>query len=138
MPLELVGHEREGIEVLVLSGILVFGTEVLALRNEIELLITSAKVQVLLDLTNVSLLDATGLGTIRFARDTLREAGGMLAVFSSNPLQTESLVEAEFASVLEMFPTEQDGINSFFPERAVKQYDILEFAESLTPKPPNA
>jgi len=35
------------------------------------------------------------------------------------------------ATVFEIFTDEQDAVNSFFPDRKLKQFDILSFVQEL-------
>jgi anti-sigma B factor antagonist len=39
-------------------------------------------------------------------------------------------VDTNLEAVFEVFQNEQDAINSFFPDRELKRYDVLEFVES--------
>jgi hypothetical protein len=43
----------------------------------------------------------------------------------------ELLVLTKLEKIVEVFEDEQDAIDSFFPDRSVKHYDILKFVESL-------
>jgi anti-sigma B factor antagonist len=81
-------------------------------------------------------VDTTGLGTLLFALAKLRKAGGNLAIFNVKLSHIELLTEARLEAVFEVFQDEQDAINSFFPNREVKRYDILEFVESKKLKRP--
>lgn len=75
-------------------------------------------------------LDTTGLGTLLFALAELRKAGGNLAIFNVKRAHFELLPTARLETVLELFQDEHEAINSFFPDRAVRHFDILEFVES--------
>jgi anti-sigma B factor antagonist len=37
----------------------------------------------------------------------------------------------KLATVFDLFTDEQDAINSFFPDRAIKTFDILNFVEQM-------
>jgi anti-sigma B factor antagonist len=45
------------------------------------------------------------------------------------------MVLAKVDTVFEVFTDEQDAINSFFPDRAVRHYDILEFVRESEKRP---
>jgi anti-sigma B factor antagonist len=134
MPLGIVLDEQEGIQILTLTGQLTLGQEDLDFRKELERLLASGKTRIVLNLTDLTRLDSTGLGTLLFIREKLRKAGGNLAVFNMHRTHIALLVESKLETSLEMFQTEQDAVNSFFPEREPKRYDILEFVESLKKK----
>jgi anti-sigma B factor antagonist len=65
-----------------------------------------------------------------FALAKLRKAGGKLAILNMKPSQVEVPVEANLETFVEVFQNEPDSIISFFPEREVKHYDVLQFVES--------
>jgi anti-sigma B factor antagonist len=138
MSLKILHTEREGIEILDLIGHLTFGQEDLDFRAELDGLVQAGKTRVALNLSELDKLDTTGLGTLLFALAKLREAGGNLAIFNIKPSHIELLTTAKLETTIEVFQGEQDAINSFFPDREVKHYDILEFVESKIlnrPKP---
>jgi anti-sigma B factor antagonist len=134
MPLEITGREQEGIEILNLNGRLTFGQEDLDFRSELDRLIKAGQVRVALNLGDLRTLDTTGLGTLLFALAKLRKAGGALAVFNIQPAHIELLTATRLESALEVFHGQQDAIDSFFPDRQIRRYDILQFVESLKPK----
>jgi anti-sigma B factor antagonist len=136
LALEITHGEREGILILTLHGPLTFGHADLDLRQELNRLLAGGKIRVVFDLSDVSKLDTTGLGTLVFALDEIRKAGGNLALFNLNPSHIELLVEAQLATTFDVFQTEEDAINSFFADRDVRRYDILEYVETLKTKHP--
>ncbi len=90
-----------------------------------------------MNLDDVREMDTTGLGTLLFALAKLRKAGGDLALVNLKPSHIAILVAARLAMVFEGFQEDQDAINSFFPGREVRRYDILEFARSKQQEPAN-
>jgi anti-sigma B factor antagonist len=131
MSLEITPRSSEGIEILDLNGQLTFGQEDLDFRRELDALVKAGKIRIALNLGDLRKLDTTGLGTLLFALAKLRKAGGNLAIFDVKPAHIELLTEVRLETVFEAFEDEQDAIDSFFPDREVKRYDILEFVESL-------
>jgi anti-sigma B factor antagonist len=130
MSLQTFHRKKEGIEILDLKGCLTFGQEDLDFRNELEGLLQSKKTRVALNLDDLRELDSTGLGTLLFAREQLRKAGGNLSIFNLHQSHLELLVDEQLETAFEIFQMEQDAIDSFFPGRQVKAYDVLEFVES--------
>ena len=130
MSLEITPRGTEGIEILDLNGHLTFGQEDLDFRRELDRLVKAGKIRIALNLSDLRKLDTTGLGTLLFALAKLRKAGGNLAIFNMKSTHIELLTEARLETVLELFQDEQDAIDSFFPDREVKRFDILEFVES--------
>jgi anti-sigma B factor antagonist len=135
MSLEIAQREHEGIEIVDLKGRLTFGQEDLHFRGELDRLVRAGKTRVVLNLNDVSEMDTTGLGTLLFALAKLRKAGGGLALVNLKPSHIAVLVAAKLALVFEVFKEDQDAINSFFPEREVQRYDILEYVRSTQKEP---
>ncbi|MFZ0590062.1 MAG: STAS domain-containing protein [Bryobacteraceae bacterium] len=131
MALVISEHEVEGVEVLDCRGRLALGEEDLQFRNEIGKLVQAGKIRIAMNLGKVSEIDTTGLGTLLFVVIKLRKVGGRLALFNLNPKHLELLVMMKLEAVIEIFKDEQDAIDSFFPDRQVKRFDILKFVESM-------
>jgi anti-anti-sigma factor len=129
--LEIVHAEREGIEILTLHGQLTFGPEDFVFRKELTCLLHAGTTRVVLNFTDLRVLDSTGLGTLLFAAEELRKAGGNLVIFNTNPTYADPPLEAQLQVTMAIFLTEEDAVNSFFPGRAIKGYDILDFVDSL-------
>jgi anti-sigma B factor antagonist len=135
MSLEIIQRGQEGIEIIDLKGRLTFGQEDLHFRIELDRLVRAGRSRVVLNLNDVSEMDTTGLGSLLFALAKLRKAGGNLALVNLKPSHIAVLVAARLATVFEVFKEDQDAINSFFPDREVRRYDILEFAGSKQQEP---
>jgi anti-sigma B factor antagonist len=131
MSLEIVHAEREGVEILTLHGQLTLGPEDLVFRRELTGALHAGTIRVVLNITDLQLLDSTGLGTLLFAAAEVRKAGGNLAIFNTHPAFSDPPEEAQLQTTMPMFSTEQDAVDSFFPGRAIKHYDILDFVDSL-------
>jgi len=130
MTLEIVAREQEGITILDLKGPLRFGEEDLELRDRLSKLCQAGSIRVILNLKEVTHVDTTGLGTLLFALAKLQKAGGRLAIFNLNKSHVDLVLLARMDAVFEVFKDEQDAINSFFPDRKVPRFDILEFVRS--------
>lgn len=130
MLLEITHREREGIAILDLNGSLTLGQEDLEFRNELDRLKKARETRVVLNLSGLQKLDNVGMGTLLFAQANLRDAGGNLAIFIAKPSHVALVTEAHLEAVFEVFHDEQDAINSFFPDRAIERYDVLELVKS--------
>ncbi len=131
MPLEIIRREQQGIEILSLKGQLTFGQEDLDLRRQLESLIETGKINMVFDLTHLSRLDDIGLATVLNAREKLLKAGGAMAIFSAEPLKLDSDLVEQLETAVAVFGTEQEAIDSFFPDEAIKHYDVLELVQSF-------
>ena len=61
----------------------------------------------------------------------LKKRGGAVKLLSLNRRNVELLVMTKLATIFEIFADEQDAINSFFPDRELKQFDLLNFVRQL-------
>lgn len=129
MSLHIEQREREGIVILDLKGPLTLGHADLELRDTLTALHGSSKVNIILNLHEVTDIDSTGLGTLVFGLARLRKAGGRLALLNVNRDHLKLFLLTRLAIAFEFFDDEQDAVNSFFPDRELKHFDVLEFVQ---------
>jgi len=128
MAFEITEREREGIVILGIKGRLTAG-ESTPVREKITQLIAAGKVSVILDLAHIEYIDSTGLGGLVICYTQLRKAGGALKLMQLNRRNVELLALTRLYTVFEVFAEEQDAVNSFFPDRETKRFDILVFVQ---------
>jgi anti-sigma B factor antagonist len=129
MPLDLVQREREGITLLDLDGRLTVGEEASRLRDTLRELAAAGVRNVILNLRGVDYIDSTGLGALVVCFTSMRKQGGKLKLENLNRRNIELLLFTKLTTVFELFNDEQDAVNSFFPDRAIKHFDILSFVK---------
>ena len=129
MSLQVEEREKEGIVILDLKGPLTLGHGDLELRDRLPALHQSGKVNIILNLKEVTDIDSTGLGTLVFGLTRLRKAGGRLALLNVNRTHLKLFLLTRLAIAFEFFDDEQDAVNSFFPDRELKHFDVLEFVQ---------
>src|SRR5689334_21236111 len=129
MSLQIEERENEGMMVLDLNGPLILCHRYLELRDRLPALHQSGKVNIILNLKDVSDIDSTGLGTLVFGLARLRKACGSLAVVNLDRAHLELFLLTKLAIAFEFFDDEQDAVNSFFPDRALKRFDIIKFVQ---------
>jgi anti-sigma B factor antagonist len=129
MSLEIEQKEIEGIVILELRGRLVVGTESTDFRRKITGLVSEDRKSIILDMKHVDYIDSTGLGTLVVAHMQLQKAGGSVKLLNVSNRNVQLLILTKLSTVFEMFDQEQTAINSFFPDRERKPFDILEFVK---------
>jgi anti-sigma B factor antagonist len=129
MPLEVQQKEVEGIIVLELHGRLVVGSESTEFRGKILQLISTDHKSIILDMKHVDFIDSTGLGTLVVAHMQLQKAGGALKLLNVSKRNLQLMILTKLSTVFEMFDDEQAAVDSFFPDRERKPFDILEFVK---------
>jgi len=131
MSLDITQREHEGITILDLKGRITVGKEASALRDKTSALLAAGTKDVILNLAHVDYIDSTGLGALVMCSTTYRRAGGQLKLVNLNRRNIELLVMTKLATVFDLFTDEQDAVNSFFPDREIKAFDILNFVEQM-------
>lgn len=131
MPLEIKEREREGITVLELTGRITVGEEASALRDRCAALGAAGKRNLVLEMSGVDFVDSTGLGALVICATSLRKSGGNIKLLNVNRRNIELLVMTKLATVFEIFADEQDATGSYYPDRKVKSFDILDFVKKM-------
>jgi anti-sigma B factor antagonist len=126
MSLDIQESTREDIVVLALKGRLTVG-EASSVREKVQQLAAAGQLKVVLDLTHVDYIDSTGLGAMVICLTSLKKQGGALKLVNPNKRNVELLLLTQLHTVFEVFNEVQDAVNSFFPSRQIKHFDILSF-----------
>jgi anti-sigma B factor antagonist len=134
MSLDIRETTREGVDILSLKGRLTVG-EASAVREKVNAVIATGTVKVLLNLQNVEYIDSTGLGALVICFTSLKKAGGALKLVNPNKRNVELLLLTKLHTIFEVFADEQDAVNSFFPDREIKHFDILSFVQGEKDEP---
>jgi anti-sigma B factor antagonist len=130
MSLQVQRREVEGIALLSLAGRLVLGDETATLRDTLAALIADAITRVILDLKALTFIDSTGLGILVAAHTIFEKAGGGLRLLHLTQRHIQLLVLTKLTAIFRVFDDEQGAIDSFFPDRRLRSFDILEFVRS--------
>jgi len=130
MHLDIHTRERENITILDLNGRITMGAEATALREAVASLPVGAR-NVVLNLGHVDYIDSTGLGALVMVSTSLRKNGGNVKLLNLNRRNIELLVMTKLATVFEIFTDEQDAVNSYYPDRKLKTFDILDFVQKM-------
>jgi anti-sigma B factor antagonist len=125
--LEIEQREREGVLILDLNGRITVGDGAAALRDTLRELVAAGSRSFILNLHKVDYIDSTGLGAMVVCFTSVRRVGGKLKLENLNRRNVELLVLTKLTTVFEIFNDEQDAVNSFFPDREIKRFDILSF-----------
>jgi len=131
MSLEIQQHEREGIPILDLKGRITVGQEAGTLREKVAELAAAGSHNIVMNMEHVDYIDSTGLGAMVMCATSQRKAGGNVKLVHVNRRNIELLVMTKLETVFDLFSDEQDAVNSFFPDRAIKTFDILSFVQQM-------
>ena len=128
MALDIAESVREEVVILTLKGRLTLGESNLV-RERIAQLVAAGKHNVVVDLGAVEYIDSTGLGILVICFTSLKKQGGALKLVNPNKRNVELLLLTKLHTVFEVFNEVQDAVNSFFPGRQIKHFDILSFVQ---------
>jgi anti-sigma B factor antagonist len=125
----LTHREKEGIRILDLRGQLKAGDTKSTLRSAMNALARDNVVNIVLNLAELKKIDSDGLEALVLCHTQLRKRGGALKVARLNIEHLSLNVLTKLHTVFEVFMDEQDAVNSFFPGRATRHYDILQWVQ---------
>jgi anti-sigma B factor antagonist len=141
MDLHLHQREKEGIRILDLRGHLKTGDSEMTLRTAIIALADTRVVNIILNLAGITKIDADGLAALEFCNTRIGMSAGTLKLLNLKTGRFSLTVLTKLDTVFEVFTDEQDAIDSFFPDRAVRHFDILEWVREqekpAAPDPPH-
>jgi anti-sigma B factor antagonist len=131
MALDIQQREREGVTILDLKGRITVGPEATALREKVAALREAGTPGTVLNLQHVDYIDSTGLGALVVVANSARKIGGNIKLLNLNRRNIELLVMTKLATVFEIFNDEQDAVNSYYPDRKLKTFDLLSFVQQM-------
>jgi anti-sigma B factor antagonist len=123
-------REVEQVVILDVSGRLTAGQEAIHLRGLFDEMTSRGKVRVIINAKGLDFIDSTGLGVLVMGYSSLRNAGGAMKLLNLSRRSAQLLVLTKLSTVFEIFDDEQSAVNSFFPEREIKRFDVLKFVRS--------
>jgi anti-sigma B factor antagonist len=126
--LDISFREQEGISILDLDGKLTVGDASL-LREKVNEHLAGGHLQQILNLKGVEYIDSTGLGAMVICFMAVQKGGGALKLVNLNRRNLELVLLTKLSTVFPIFDDEQAAINSFFPDREIKHFDILSFVQ---------
>jgi len=128
MSLEITEHVREGVVILTLKGRLTVG-ESASVHERVIQVLASGRANLIVDLSAVDYIDSMGLGSLVHCFTSVKKAGGALKLLRLSKRNVELLLLTKLHNVFEVFAEEEDAVNSFFPDRVAKRFDILNFVQ---------
>lgn len=131
--MEIQQREQEEVVILDLSGRLTVGEPATKLKSTLQHLTEQGRTRVVLNMADVDYVDSSGLGALVMSFTALQKAGGALKLLKLSERNLELLVLTKLTTVFELFDDERDAVNSFFPNRGVRRFDILSFVQQQEP-----
>lgn len=131
MSLDIVRREREGIAILDLKGRITMGDEVTGFREAVDGIAVDEQPRLILNMRDVEYVDSTGLGAMVMCSTRLKKSNGAAKLVHLNRRNMELIVMTKIDTIFEVFDDETDAVNSFFPGRDIKKFDLLSFLNQI-------
>jgi anti-sigma B factor antagonist len=128
MSLRIEERDVQGVRIMSLHGRLVLGDESRTLQSALDHF-SDQKTGLIIDLADVSFIDSTGLGLLVGAYTRAAKAGGTIRLLHASKKHIELLVLTKLTTIFQLFDDEHEAVDSFFPDRERKPFDILEFVK---------
>jgi anti-sigma B factor antagonist len=135
MKFHIAEREVDGIVVLDLQGQLILGEATDRFTETVSHLIATGKTSLLLNLEKSPNVDSAGLGALILAQTTARNASGVVKLLNVSERHMQLLILTRLSTEFQMFNDETAAVDSFFPDRERKAFDILEFVQSQEQEP---
>lgn len=103
------------VTILDLDGRLVFGDGDQAFKTHVDALTRQGRMQLLLNMRNVSYLDSGGVGVLVWKFVTTKKQGGNIKLANLSPRSHSVMHIAKLFQVFETFDTEDAALKSFSP-----------------------
>jgi anti-sigma B factor antagonist len=99
--------------ILDLKGRVRIGGTTISLHRSIRNLVEEGKMQILLNLANVTAIDSSGLGELVASQITLGNKGGEIKLFQLTEALRELMATTRLVSVFDIYDTESEALGSF-------------------------
>jgi len=109
MALKIANRELEGVAVLALDGRVVLGEETSMLREKVKNLLAEGKKNIVLNLSNVTQIDSSGLGALVTAYSSAKSEGASLRLCNLGSRFSEMLQVTKLYTVFEVSDNETDA-----------------------------
>ena len=103
----------DGIEIISLQGKITIGSGDTQLREVINNAVSAGKTNVLLDLSQVTTIDSSGIGELVGSYTTVTNRGGKLKLLHLPAKLNELLHVTQLITVFEVYEDEKEAIASF-------------------------
>jgi anti-sigma B factor antagonist len=109
MALKITNREVEGVAVLALDGRIVLGEETSTLREKVKNLLAEGKKNIVLNLSNVTQIDSSGLGALVTAYSSAKSQGASLRLCNLGSRFSEMLQVTKLYTVFEVSDNETEA-----------------------------
>jgi anti-sigma B factor antagonist len=106
-------RQRDGVTILDLKGKITIGTGDIALRNAVQDAINGGAKNVVLNMTDVSTIDSSGVGELVSAYTTATNRGARLKLANLPAKITDVLTITQLITVFDVYDSEDEAVRAF-------------------------
>lgn len=113
MRLQVKERESAGVTILEFGGRITLGAETALMRDTILNLIKQGRKAIVVDLSQVSHIDSTGIGELVSVAQTMRQQGGDLKLLNLTKKLRDMVEVVKLGTIFELFDDETAAVKSF-------------------------
>lgn len=111
--MKLTVQERGGVVILEPKGKILGGPDATLLKDQLQTLIDSGKIRVVIDLAEVDYMNSTGLGILISTLTTLRKANGELKLANVTEKIQSLLTITKLVTVFDDYESVDEAVSKF-------------------------
>jgi anti-sigma B factor antagonist len=111
--MKVSARQRDGVTILDLKGKFTIGTGDVAIREAIQQSVAEGKTKILLNASEITTIDSSGIGELVAGFTTVTNRGGQLKLYKLPPKLEDILQVTQLITVFEVFEDEEQAIKSF-------------------------
>jgi anti-anti-sigma factor len=109
----VANREVDGVSVVTPYGRIVFGEQSNAVRENVKILISEGKKQIVLDMKNIDYIDSSGLGALVAAHLSANTQGAAMRLCNLGSKFSKVLQLTKLMTVFQVYSTEAAAVASF-------------------------
>jgi len=110
---EIDVRNKGGVQVMRLRGDLKMGQAVDLLRQDVEEVTQAGNLNLVMNLTDVPMVDSSGIGILVRTLTSVKQRGGALKLVNPSKFTVQTLKLVGVLNLFEVFPEEDQAVKSF-------------------------
>jgi anti-anti-sigma factor len=106
-------RERNGVKILDLKGKITIGAGDLELRNAVHQAVEEGAKNILVNLSEVTTIDSSGVGELVSSYTTVKNRGAQLKLVNLPPKVQDVLTVTQLITVFDVYDSEEEALRSF-------------------------
>ena len=111
--MDLSAFKQSGVQVIRLKGKLTLGDAVDSFRTSLDQTLAAGETRIVVNLSEVSMVDSSGIGVLVYYLTTTKQAGGAIRLVNPSKFTMQSLKTVGVLSLFEVFGNEEEAIAAF-------------------------